>query len=48
MYRALKRFFDLVLALIALLILSPLLVAIMLALRFTGEGEVFYKQNRRK
>ncbi len=46
MYRALKRFFDLVLALIALLILSPLLVVIMLALRFTGEGEVFYKQNR--
>ena len=46
MYRALKRFFDLVIALIALLILSPLLLVIMIALRFTGEGEVFYKQNR--
>ncbi len=46
MYRALKRFFDLLVALVALLILSPLLLIIMIALRFTGEGEVFYKQNR--
>ncbi len=46
MYRVIKRFTDLVLALIALGIASPLLLVIMIALRFTGEGEVFYKQNR--
>jgi len=40
------RAIDFSLALIALLVLSPLLLAIMLILRFTGEGEVFYSQNR--
>ena len=41
-----QRLFDIVLAGIALLILSPLLVPVMIVLRLTGEGEVFYRQER--
>ncbi len=40
------RFFDLLLSLSALVFLSPLFVPIMLILRLTGEGEVFYLQER--
>ena len=46
MYRAGNRFFDFTVALLALLILSPILVVIMIALLLTGEREVFYRQNR--
>lgn len=42
----LKRGLDLVLASLALLLLSPLLLPIAIALRLTGEGEVFYRQQR--
>ena len=41
-----KRIFDILLSGAALIILSPLLIPIMLALRLTGEGEVFYLQER--
>lgn len=41
-----KRLFDLILAILALVVLCPLLIPIALVLRFTGEGEVFYRQNR--
>lgn len=41
-----KRALDLVLASLALLVFSPLFLPIMLALRMTGEGEVFYRQRR--
>lgn len=41
-----QRLFDIVLSSIALLMLSPLLVPICIALRLTGEGEVFYRQQR--
>lgn len=41
-----QRMLDLILAAIALLVLSPLLLAIMVVLRFTGEGEIFYTQPR--
>ena len=41
-----QRLFDIVLAGIALLILSPLLVPVMIVLRLTGEGEFFYRQER--
>lgn len=41
-----KRIFDFALACLAILILSPLLIPIAILLRFTGEGEVFYKQDR--
>lgn len=41
-----KRLLDLAIALIALLILSPLLIPIVIGLLLTGEHYVFYKQNR--
>ncbi len=46
MYSFFKRLFDILIAAIALLVLAPLLIPIMIALRLTGEGEVFYCQNR--
>ena len=41
-----QRFFDILFSGLALLVLSPLLLPIMLLLRLTGEGEVFYVQER--
>ena len=41
-----QRFFDIMLSTLALLILSPLLAPIAIVLRFTGEGEIFFRQNR--
>lgn len=41
-----RRLCDIVFSAAALLVLSPLLLAVMLALRLTGEGEVFYAQTR--
>jgi lipopolysaccharide/colanic/teichoic acid biosynthesis glycosyltransferase len=41
-----QRFFDILFSGFALLLLSPLLVPIAIVLRFTGEGEVFFLQNR--
>ncbi|MEP6481405.1 MAG: sugar transferase [Rhodoglobus sp.] len=46
MYLALKRLIDFVVALVALVILIVPLAIIMIALRFSGEGEVFYRQKR--
>ncbi len=46
MYPLLKRFFDGLFALLALLILSPLLIPIAIGLRLTGEGYIFYRQLR--
>ena len=40
------RFFDILFSGIALLFLSPLLVPIILTLKLTGEGEVFFFQER--
>ena len=40
------RFLDLILSITALIIFSPILVCIMILLKFTGEGYIFYKQNR--
>jgi lipopolysaccharide/colanic/teichoic acid biosynthesis glycosyltransferase len=40
------RFFDILFSGIALLILFPLLVPILITLRLTGEGEVFFPQER--
>lgn len=37
---------DLIIAGVALLLLSPLLLPLMIMLRLTGEGEIWYKQNR--
>ena len=41
-----QRFFDILFSSLALLALSPLLVPIAIVLRLTGEGEVFFKQDR--
>lgn len=46
MYTVLKRITDIMLSLLGLVILSPMLIPVMIILRFTGEGEVFYLQNR--
>ena len=40
------RFFDLVLSSLALILLSPLLIPIVLFLKFSGEGEIFFLQER--
>ena len=40
------RFFDILFSLIALIFLSPLLLPIALVLKFTGEGEIFFVQER--
>lgn len=41
-----QRFFDILFSGIALVILSPLMIPIMIALRLTGEGEIFFLQER--
>lgn len=41
-----QRFADIVLSLLALAALAPLLLPVAVLLRFTGEGEVFYVQQR--
>lgn len=41
-----QRLFDVLLSGLALLVLSPLLVPIAIILRLTGEGEVFFLQDR--
>ncbi len=41
-----QRVFDLLFSSLALLLLAPLLLPVLLLLRFTGEGEVFYRQQR--
>ncbi|HEX7905908.1 MAG TPA: sugar transferase [Chitinophagaceae bacterium] len=46
MYFFIKRFFDFLFALIALILLSPLLIPLVLILKLTGEHEVFYFQKR--
>jgi lipopolysaccharide/colanic/teichoic acid biosynthesis glycosyltransferase len=46
MYQFVKRFFDILASLIALIILSPLLIPIVIILKLTGEHEVFYFQKR--
>lgn len=46
MYSIIKRFFDIVFSLLALIILSPLFIPIVILLLLTGEHEVFYRQDR--
>ena len=41
-----QRFFDTVFSGIALVLLSPLLLPLMVTLRVTGEGEIFFPQSR--
>ena len=46
MYLAIKRFMDITLAALALLVLSPLLIPVCVGLLLTGEHYVFYFQER--
>lgn len=41
-----KRLFDFLSSLLALLVLSPLMIPIMIGLKVTGEGYIFYFQKR--
>ena len=40
------RIVDVCISTVALLLLSPLLLPICILLKFTGEGEIFFKQER--
>ncbi len=46
MYLLFKRFFDFVFSLLAILILLPFMLPIVIILKFTGEGYVWYLQKR--
>ena len=46
MYLIFKRFCDIVISSILLITLSPLMVPIIIGLKLTGEGYIFYKQER--
>jgi lipopolysaccharide/colanic/teichoic acid biosynthesis glycosyltransferase len=46
MYLIIKRFFDILVSAICLLILSPLLIPIIIGLKLTGEGYIWYFQER--
>jgi lipopolysaccharide/colanic/teichoic acid biosynthesis glycosyltransferase len=46
MYKYIKRFFDFIFSVLMVLILSPLLIPIVIGLKLTGEGYIFYKQKR--
>ena len=46
MYKFFKRLLDVTVALVAIVILLPLLIPIMIGLKLTGEGYIFYKQKR--
>tara|TARA_B100000989_G_C19507200_1_gene457059 strand:+ start:1180 stop:1845 length:666 start_codon:yes stop_codon:yes gene_type:complete len=46
MYLILKRLFDINVSLIALILLLPVFIPIIVVLKFTAEGEIFYLQER--
>jgi len=46
MYLIVKQCVDLTIALIAVLVFTPLFLLVIIILRFTGEGEIFYRQER--
>ena len=46
MYKLFKRLADIISSSIALLLLSPLLIPIVIGLKLTGEGYIFYFQER--
>jgi lipopolysaccharide/colanic/teichoic acid biosynthesis glycosyltransferase len=46
MYSIIKRFFDILFSLIAIIILLPLFIPIIILLLLTGEHEVFFRQDR--
>lgn len=46
MYSFIKRFFDLLFSIIAITILLPFLIPVIIGLKLTGEGYIFYYQER--
>jgi lipopolysaccharide/colanic/teichoic acid biosynthesis glycosyltransferase len=46
MYKFTKRLFDILFSLLAIIVFAPLLVPITIILKLTGEGEIFYFQER--
>ncbi len=46
MYKFIKRFLDLLMSVIALVILSPIILVTIVTLLLTGEHEIFYRQKR--
>jgi lipopolysaccharide/colanic/teichoic acid biosynthesis glycosyltransferase len=46
MYSFIKRFFDILFSLVAIVILLPLFIPIIILLLLTGEHEVFFRQDR--
>ena len=46
MYQYIKRFFDLLFSTLAVIVISPILIPIMIGLKLTGEGYIFYEQKR--
>ena len=46
MKRIIKRLFDLTIAVLCLLLLFAPMILVMIILKFTGEGEIFYLQKR--
>ncbi|MBS1759506.1 MAG: sugar transferase [Bacteroidetes bacterium] len=46
MYKHIKRFLDIILSFIALIILLPIFIPVIILLLLTGEHEVFYRQDR--
>jgi lipopolysaccharide/colanic/teichoic acid biosynthesis glycosyltransferase len=46
MYKFIKRLFDILFSLLAIIVFAPLLVPITIILKLTGEGEIFYFQER--
>jgi lipopolysaccharide/colanic/teichoic acid biosynthesis glycosyltransferase len=46
MYKTAKRILDIALSVVALIVLAPLLLLVMVVLKFTGERQVFYRQER--
>jgi lipopolysaccharide/colanic/teichoic acid biosynthesis glycosyltransferase len=46
MYQFIKRFFDILFSLIAIILLLPFFIPIIILLLITGEHEVFFKQER--
>ena len=44
MYRLVKRFFDILFSSICIIVLSPILIPVIIGLKMTGEGYIFYKQ----
>jgi lipopolysaccharide/colanic/teichoic acid biosynthesis glycosyltransferase len=46
MYPIIKRLFDIIFSLIALVLLAPVLLPVMLVLKLTGEKEIFFLQQR--